>query len=111
MTSLLFKTDMNYLTSYKELAARNVENDIINCVKCHKLFIKCYCKFLNALPTKSLAFSFKNANWKYKTVHCDCGKKSIHLFERETPYLCKFGCEFKYDIEVGAQKYYNFCAH
>ena len=102
----LCKTNMNYLTCCKEFVAVSVKNDIINCVKCNKLFIECQCKFLNALPSKGLAFSCKNANCKYKTVNCDCGRKSIQLFEGVTPYLCECGCEFEYDIEVGVRKNY-----
>ena len=102
---LLCKTNRNYLTCCKEFVAVSVKNDIINSVKCHKLFIECQCKFLNTLPSKGLAFSCKNAN-KYKTVHCDCGRKSIQLFEGVTPYLCECGCEFEHDIEVGVRKYY-----
>ena len=97
---------MNYLTCCKEFVAISIKNDIIDCVKCNKLFVECQCKFLNALPSKGLAFSCKNANCKYKTVHCDCGRKSIQLFEVVTPYLCECDCEFEYDIEVGIRKYY-----
>ena len=98
----LCKTNMNYLTWCKEFVVASVKNHIINCVKCHKLFIECHCKFQNALP----AFSCKNANCKYKTVLCDCGRKSIQLFEGVTPYLRECGSEFEYDIEEGVQKYY-----
>ena len=38
-TCLLCYTNMNYLTCCKEFVAVNIENDILNCVKCHKLFI------------------------------------------------------------------------
>ena len=48
----LFKTNMNYLICCKELVAVSIKNDIINCVKYHKLFIECHRKFLNALPFK-----------------------------------------------------------
>ena len=53
-----------------------------------------------------MLYHLKNANCKYKAVHCDCGRKPIQLFEGVTPYLCECGCEFEYDIEVGLRKYY-----
>ena len=94
------------MTCCKQFVSVSVKNDINNCVKCHKLFIECHCKFLNALSCEGLAFSCKNAICKYETVHCDCGRKSIQLFERVTPHLCECGCEFEYNIEVSVQKYY-----
>ena len=90
---------MNYLTSCKEFVAVSIKNDIIIGVKCHN-------KFLIALPSKGLVRSCKNANGKYKIVHCDCGRKPVQRFERMTPYLCEYGFEFEYDIEVGVQKYH-----
>ena len=68
---------MKYLNCCKEFVAASVENGIINCVKCRTLFVECHCKFRNVLPFKVLAFSRKNANCKYKTKHCDCGKNSF----------------------------------
>ena len=60
-------------TCYKEFVA----NDIINCEKCHKVFIECECKFPNALPSKGLVFPCKNANCKYKTAHRNCGSDTV----------------------------------
>ena len=40
---LLCKTNMNYLTCCKEFVAVSVKNDIINCMKCNKIFIECQC--------------------------------------------------------------------
>ena len=94
------------MTCCKDFVVARVKNDVINCVKCHKCFIECHCKFLNALPSKGFAFSSKNANCKYKTVHCDCGRISVQLFEGVTPYLCECGYEFDYSIEVGIRKCY-----
>ena len=34
------------------------------------------------------------------------GENTFSFFEGVTPYLCKCGCEFEYDIEVGVKKYY-----
>ena len=100
--------EMLYLSCCESFVPVNKIDDenIIQCGKCNKLFMECNCESYNQLPGQGLAFCCKNVKCHYKTVHCDCSRKSVQLFTGTTPYLCECGCEFEYDIDMGVTKMY-----
>ena len=98
---------MNYLPCCKNIVPINfVDQTVFNCGVCEKQYLECHCKRINLLPSKGLAVTCKNLQCHYKMIHCDCGKKSVQLFEGMTPYECECECEFEYDIEIGITKSY-----